>query len=148
MNVTRLNRSPEAILSAMGQLLLDAQQRGGSRDRRTEPRAPIRVPVELTLLPLGGEELFELPDGPKIPAQTSNISTSGIGLLHAEPLESHHVLASFSLISGQTVSVMVRLTWRCSLGELGHASGGEVVAVVRPRLNAERPASLVGRRAH
>ena len=143
MNGNCLKRSQEAILTAMGHLLLDAEERGGPIERRSEIRSPVRVPVELRLLPSGVDDVLDIPNRPGITAHTSNLSPSGLGLLHSEPLESHHVLATFQLLRGETVSVVVRLTWRCSLGECGYASGGEVVAVVEGNRAPGRSGRLV-----
>src|SRR5438132_3322578 len=87
MNGNRLKRSQEAILAAMGHLLLDAEERGGPIERRSEIRSPVRVPVELRLLPSGADDVLDIPNRPGITAHTSNLSPSGLGLLHSEPLE-------------------------------------------------------------
>ena len=130
----RLQQSPEVILATTSRIVMDSRHREAlHQERRTEQRWTVHQPVRVK--PLENGEVgtpFELRDKAAFTAFIRDISPTGVGLLHARPISSQRVLVRFDLIGGETITVVVKLAWNCSLGDFGHASGGNIVAVLEP----------------
>lgn len=123
---------PEAIHAAVGMLTKDTRQREmRCLERRCDTRLPFQRPVQVT--PLNEHEESINLDGPEtMTAYARDISPSGVGLLHDQPINSNRVLLSFELLGGKTLSLVVQLTWCRYLGDFWHSSGGRPVCLVMP----------------
>jgi hypothetical protein len=128
----RLQQSPEVILATTSRIVMDTRQRETlHQERRSEQRWTVHQPVRVK--PLSDEETampFDARDKAAFTAFIRDISPSGVGLLHARPIAAQRFLVRFDLIGGDSITVVVRIAWNCSLGDFGHASGGTIVAVL------------------
>ncbi len=127
----RLEQSAEAILAATSRIVSDTRQREQLfQERRSEPRWIVHQAVRVTPLQSNASSLD--PSGEEsVTAFIRDISTHGVGLLHAHPFGSRRVMVAFSLLDGDTIAVVLELKWCCSLGDFGFASGGTAMGVVK-----------------
>ena len=132
----RITETAEAIQQATSRIAMDTRRRDQMHeDRRCEPRLIMQQAIRVT--PLGDDEdvLTGKANG-SITAFIRDISSRGVGVLHAYPFKTRRVLMHFSLLDGAKIAVIVQLAWTSSLGDFGCASGGEIVAVVEPQPSA------------
>lgn len=87
-------------------------------ERRSKLRDPFIAPV--VIYPNGDE-------GCCLTALTRDISTNGIGLVHAFPLECTDVVIKVFGADGKPTHLYARIEWCNSLGEGWHVSGGRFI---------------------
>jgi hypothetical protein len=126
---TLLSSDPNGIRNAVELITKDTRHREmRCLERRSDTRLPFQRPVEVVALGDHGEPIAST-IGPII-AYTRDISASGVGLLHDQPIPSKRVLVNFEMLGGETIGLVVALTWSRYVGDFWHSSGGRLVGVV------------------
>src|SRR5262245_51840383 len=109
-------------------------------DRRGEPRYYCDCSARLT--PLDDEEAPPCavpPHSCGLPVTVKDISRSGIGLVHTEPIPWRQVLLTFDTLAGVPLQFVVRLKW-CRFKSDGlYESGGPIVRVIGDDPSRNRP---------
>src|SRR5262245_18921912 len=95
-------------------------------ERRNDSRLPFQRGVEV--FPLRDDDTSD--PGSQITAYTRDISQSGVGLMHDEAIQSSRVLLRFELHGGESMQLVVLLTWCRYLGDFWYSSGGRLLGVV------------------
>jgi hypothetical protein len=97
-------------------------------ERRTDTRLPFQRPVHVTPL-RDDEQALDIDGSDIVTAYTRDITPTGIGLLHDQPLASGRVLLTFELLGGASLSLVAELTWCRYIGGFWYLSGGRLIEV-------------------
>jgi hypothetical protein len=94
-------------------------------------RKPVEVPVHLHPAELHGREVVPTDGGAAgLVAVTRDVSEHGASFAHDEPLHAPHAIAAFDLMSGETILLLVHITWTQKRQDSFYLSGGTFVGVV------------------
>lgn len=120
MSPSLVGSSPEQVEEAVHRLL-NAAKENEFGERRSEPRTPFFQPATLA---------YRYREDQPIPVFTRELSNSGIGLLHAVPLERGEVAIT---IGNQDNAVTFRayILW-CKACGPWYLSGGQFLGVLSP----------------
>ena len=111
--------------------LMKRQDPDGMDDRRDYKRASVQVPLYITCVAFDGEYVEALPDAAgEMLVMTRDVSLSGIGFTHDEPLMSEFVNVTFDRIDADPVTLLLYVKWSNSNQRLPHMSGGNFLGIV------------------
>jgi hypothetical protein len=107
-------------------------------EKRKTQRVPYPFLLQITPVDEEGTPLDE-----PMTVVGKDLSEQGIGFFHREPLPHRLVKASVEDMTGQTIAVLIDLTWCCFTKQGWYESGGRFlhVAVDRPNQEFLMPAS-------
>jgi hypothetical protein len=97
-------------------------------ERRTDTRLPFQRAVHVRALP-DEEQPLDFDGAEIVTAYTRDITPTGIGLLHDQPLAGGRALLTFELLGGDSLSLVAELTWCRYIGGFWHLSGGRLIEV-------------------
>jgi hypothetical protein len=124
-----------ASLAQLGEMLQHLCQESGTDpslpgEAGAEPRLRFRLPVQFR--PVFGEEASAPPRGtPSFAAHVRDISATGVGLVHDEHIDSPRYVLDFPLKTGESLPVLVELSWQNRMADGAYHSGGKLIEVVR-----------------
>lgn len=102
-------------------------------DRRHYNRSPIRMPVRVMPVLFDGRHAELQHTGDRgILAVTRDVSMTGVGLLHDEPIEEEFAVVNFDLLDGHPLSLLVEIRWSDIEQSGSYLSGGRFVGAVEP----------------
>lgn len=104
----------------------------------TRPRWPVHKQVTITRLS-GRSKTSEDWSGDSFAGYVRDISSLGVGLAHARPLDRGPVLLAFDLRSGEQLSFIAEVLWCEPQGDGQYFSGGKLIDVA----NAEETQSAL-----
>ena len=123
-----VRRDLRGIETAVELITKDTRQRESRcLERRSDSRLPFQRPVEIVVLDDDGTGMGANKE--PIMAYTRNISSTGVGLLHDQAIQSNRVLLNFELLGGEIVGLVASLTWCRYLGDFWYCSGGRLIGV-------------------
>lgn len=140
------------VAEAVQRIIEDAEQTGSAcwdtespySGRRAEPRILCRIPVEVSRLS-DLEETLQRDDGDCVTGYIQDISPSGVGLLHRQPLDAHRVALRVELSDGTQIALVAALIWREPEKDGWYSSGGKLVQVLKlGRSRRTEPCTLSG----
>ena len=118
----------EQVTTLINELAASRDPRTPMPERRREHRIRCSVPSLLVALADNGQALDVAPWKVTI----RDLSRSGIGIAHPEPMPYRLVLLSFETAASEPVRLLARLKW-CRFKHTGvHESGGQVLRVFKP----------------
>jgi hypothetical protein len=129
-----------AELIAEGFTELTASWQSGSTvgERRREHRYPCNLPALLVPLDSQGLSVASVP----LEVRIKDISKSGIGISHPDPMPHRLVLLTFETPEKKQRRLIVRLKWCRFKGTDVYESGGQIVRALKPgESHAADPAS-------
>jgi len=111
--------------------LLKPHDPDGKHDRRDYKRASVQIPLYIACVAFDGEYVEALPDAAdEILVMTRDVSLSGIGFTHDEPLLSEFVNVTFDRIDADPVTLLLHVKWSSPKRSLPHMSGGNFLGIV------------------
>lgn len=127
------------VSQRVSSLLAALYPQGTLIDRRQEQRYPYPHLVYLT--PLAEDSLT--PQGHNIVVAGKQLSESGLGFFHQQPLPYRRMIASLDQGRGQWLGLIIDLSW-CRFTKFGwYESGGRLLDVVNSPLNTQPQLSLL-----
>jgi hypothetical protein len=117
MSATTSPAAASQVEAAVRRLLNEEQDYS---DRRSAPRNPFFRPISMT---------WRFASQERRVAFTRELSSSGIGLLHAYPVSRGEVLVTVSSEHGDPVLFRVYLLWCRPCGEGWYLSGGQILGL-------------------
>ena len=98
--------------------------------RRGESRLAFQCPARVA--PLEESDAWQKDEADVFTAYVRDVSGDGVGLVHNRPVDDRDVMLTFSLASGESVSLAASPVW-CSLQADGrHRSGWKLIDAERP----------------
>ena len=141
--LTRLdchNRLSRTIQEAMRRIIEEARVRKlvcalppeaaeiEQSDRRVETRTPCWLPV--TLYTFQGDDSSDSNSCAEIPAFLRDVSPTGIGLCHREPVSSHEAVVQVEMSDGRRVALLAGERWSRKAKDGWYVSGWRLVGVL------------------
>jgi hypothetical protein len=119
MSASLLTTAAEQVEETIHRLLNEAKEHD-FLERRSEPRVPFFQPATL---------MYRYRPEQPISVFTRELSKSGIGLLHAVPLERGEVAVSLASRGG-TVTLRCYVLWCKACGPQWYLSGGQILGLI------------------
>lgn len=127
-----VNSDPDAVREQIHRVLRGGAQRVFWIERRARCRIPVRQPVHVTPVVMREDRLYRpRPGQTSVLAHTTDVSLSGIGLVHDEPLPTHHAIVTFELVTDDSPSLLIEIEWTYGGEARPYRSGARFIAVVR-----------------
>lgn len=120
----RILRSEERMRRLFGQETY-------AKERRREPRQTLKVPVNLRSALVKGLSIYVHEDEQPFLALTSNISLSGLGIVHDRPLPAQVFLVEFDVSEEEPLSLLVEACWTARPFPQSYRTGGRIRGVAR-----------------
>ena len=93
-------------------------------------RIALRVPVRLSPVIVEDDQVVCIDESSEIPAQTTNLSLKGAGLVHGDPFSRRHASVTFSLPEKRVVRLLAELAWTYAGIDGLHHTGARFLAVI------------------
>jgi hypothetical protein len=126
-------RALRSILTSERRLVRQIGAAPPRRERRSDQRYHLQLPVYLRPVNVRGLTVTLRPDVPTLQAVTLNVSRNGLGLVHDAPLPGTLLLAEFDVGLEQPLALLFDVRWSQSSGPFEYRSGGLIQGICRPR---------------
>lgn len=121
----RFNPNDEQHLAILRELTASWHPISTVADRRPGHRIPCNVQAQLVPL----DDQGRLPGAAAVEVQVTDLSKSGVGIMHRHPMPHRLVALTFESETGRATRLIVRLKWcRFKRAEF-YQSGGQIVRV-------------------